>query len=155
MAPYPVSIDRIRKKEYPLLNKPAVVWRESLRRQDPGVSSLTLRLNNDSQKMSEIPSMGLGDGRAQPLGLFAYPAQSNMNGRRLPLDWAGRLRRSASKVNKEMYSLPDAAAFVATAQLDLSDPENAPDFTTPSFYKIFGFPDLGVSILRKDIVLFF
>ncbi|KAL8910765.1 MAG: hypothetical protein Q9171_003977 [Xanthocarpia ochracea] len=98
----------------------------------------------------EIPCMGLGDGRAQPLGLFAYPAQSNMDGRRLPLDWAGRLRRSASKVNSEIYSLLDAAAFVATAQLDLSDPENASDFTTLSFYKIFGFPDLGALIVRKD-----
>jgi molybdenum cofactor sulfurtransferase len=28
------------------------------------------------------------------LGLFAYPGQSNMSGRRLPLSWAGSTRRS-------------------------------------------------------------
>lgn len=87
----------------------------------------------------------------QTVGLFAYPAQSNMNGRRLPLDWPGRLRASALKAGRETYSLLDAAAFVATAQLDLSDHANAPDFTALSFYKIFGFPDLGALIVRKAI----
>ncbi|KAL8778658.1 MAG: hypothetical protein Q9213_007306 [Squamulea squamosa] len=98
----------------------------------------------------EIPSKGSSNNGAHPVGLFAYPAQSNMNGRRLPLGWLGRLRRSASKANREMYSLLDAAALVATTQLDLSDHENAPDFTALSFYKIFGFPDLGALIVRKD-----
>lgn len=99
----------------------------------------------------EIPSNELSDGRAHAVGLFAYPAQSNMNGRRLPLDWPGQLRRCASKGKSELYSLLDAAAYVATAQLDLSDHENAPDFTALSFYKIFGFPDLGALIVRKDV----
>ncbi|KAL8715617.1 MAG: hypothetical protein Q9220_000954, partial [cf. Caloplaca sp. 1 TL-2023] len=85
-----------------------------------------------------------------PTGLFAYPAQSNMNGRRLPLDWPGKLRRVTAQANRQIYSLLDAAAFVATAQLDLSDHDNAPDFTALSFYKIFGFPDLGALIVRKD-----
>ncbi|KAL8946808.1 MAG: hypothetical protein Q9222_006846 [Ikaeria aurantiellina] len=84
------------------------------------------------------------------IGLFAYPAQSNMNGRRLPLDWPGQVRRATAQANREVYSLLDAAAFVATAQLDLSDHLNAPDFTALSFYKIFGFPDLGALIVRKD-----
>lgn len=48
-----------------------------------------------------------------------------------------------------MYSLLDAAALVATAPLDLSNHEQAPDFTALSFYKIFGFPDLGALIVRK------
>jgi molybdenum cofactor sulfurtransferase len=34
--------------------------------------------------------------------------------------------------------------------LDLSDASTAPDFTALSFYKIFGFPDLGALIVRKD-----
>ena len=83
-----------------------------------------------------------------PVGLFAYPAQSNMNGRRLPLHWPGRLRATNS-ASREVYTLLDAAAFVATGQLDLSDEKNAPDFVALSFYKIFGFPDLGALIVRK------
>ncbi|MCJ1461443.1 hypothetical protein MMC07_000040 [Pseudocyphellaria aurata] len=86
----------------------------------------------------------------EDIGLFAYPAQSNMNGRRLPLSWPGRLRASNLKRHHQVYSLLDAAAFVSTAQLDLSDWENAPDFTALSFYKIFGFPDLGALLVRKD-----
>lgn len=82
-------------------------------------------------------------------GLFAYPAQSNMNGRRLPLDWPARLRRTTTRAHRRMYTLLDAAAYVATAQLDLSNHTNAPDFTALSFYKTFGFPDLGALIVRK------
>ncbi|KAK9372103.1 pyridoxal phosphate-dependent transferase [Lipomyces chichibuensis] len=83
------------------------------------------------------------------VGLFAYPAQSNMNGHRLPLDWPGRLRASSHAVSQKMYCLLDAAAYVTTRQLDLSNVETAPDFITLSFYKIFGFPDLGALIVRK------
>ncbi|MCJ1377461.1 hypothetical protein MMC17_000556 [Xylographa soralifera] len=82
-------------------------------------------------------------------GLFAYPAQSNLNGRRLPLDWSSRLRKSLDPAHKNIYTLLDAAAYVCTAQLDLSDAQSAPDFTALSFYKIFGFPDLGALIVRK------
>lgn len=82
-------------------------------------------------------------------GLFAYPAQSNMTGRRLPLTWCGRLRRLQKNNEQRIYSLLDAAAFVSTAPLDLSDGDGAPDFTVLSFYKIFGFPDLGALIIRK------
>ncbi|MCJ1319900.1 hypothetical protein MMC15_005236 [Xylographa vitiligo] len=83
-------------------------------------------------------------------GLFAYPAQSNLNGRRLPLDWSSRLRKSLDPAHKDIYTLLDAAAYVCTAQLDLSDARSAPDFTALSFYKIFGFPDLGALIVRKS-----
>lgn len=82
-------------------------------------------------------------------GLFAYPAQSNMNGHRLPLSWPGQVRRSSDPRHKNLYTLLDAAAYVSTAQLDLSDASNAPDFTALSFYKIFGYPDLGALIVRK------
>ena len=81
-------------------------------------------------------------------GLFAYPAQSNMNGRRLPLSWPGRLR--LSQHGKNTYSLLDAAALVSTCPLDLGNVRLAPDYTVLSFYKIFGFPDLGALIVRKD-----
>lgn len=81
------------------------------------------------------------------LSLFAYPAQSNMNGRRLPLSWSGDIR-SSNTPSSQVYTLLDAAAYVATAPLDLRDVDSAPDFTALSFYKIFGFPDLGALIVR-------
>ena len=89
-----------------------------------------------------------GSSSENKIGLFAYPAQSNMNGRRLPLGWTGRIRASNTP-GSQVFTLLDAAAYVATAQLDLKDPGNAPDFTALSFYKIFGFPDLGALIVRK------
>ncbi|KAF8859154.1 PLP-dependent transferase [Acephala macrosclerotiorum] len=85
------------------------------------------------------------------LGLFAYPGQSNMTGRRLPLSWAGKLRRSTHEVHQDTYTLFDAAALATTAPLNnvFADPDSAPDFTALSFYKVFGYPDLGGLIVRK------
>lgn len=84
------------------------------------------------------------------LGLFAYPGQSNMSGRRLPLSWAGEIRSSPALQNT--YTLLDCAALAMTSPLHqvFRDPDTAPDFTCVSFYKIFGFPDLGALIVRKD-----
>lgn len=85
-----------------------------------------------------------------PMGrplLFAYPAQSNMNGERLPLSWPTRIRSSVRHLST--YVLLDAAALVSTSPLDLSNHTTAPDFVAVSFYKIFGFPDLGALIVRK------
>lgn len=96
-------------------------------------------LSPNPQGTPEFPSVGL----------FAYPAQSNMNGRRLPLTWPGQLRASRHPQHQNVYSLLDAASFVSTAQLDLSDWHSAPDFTALSFYKIFGYPDLGALLVRK------
>lgn len=92
-----------------------------------------------------------GGGDAETPVLFAYPAQSNMDGRRLPLSWADRARRrSGSTTMRRAYSLLDAASLVSSSALDLSCAETAPDFTVLSFYKIFGFPDLGALIVRRD-----
>ena len=82
------------------------------------------------------------------IALFAYPSQSNMDGRRLPLSWTGCVR--SSRNSGKTYTLLDAAALVSTSPLDLSDSPQAPDFTVLSFNKIFGFPDLGALIVRKD-----
>jgi molybdenum cofactor sulfurtransferase len=82
-----------------------------------------------------------GDGNRP--GLFAYPAQSNFNGRRFPLEWVTQLREHPG-----WYSLLDAASYLTTTPLDYSTV--APDFTVLSFYKIFGFPDLGAIIVRRD-----
>lgn len=84
------------------------------------------------------------------LTLVAYPAQSNMDGRRLPLPWSDRFRQGRKPSSGRLYTLLDAAALAATSPLDLSDSETAPDFTVVSFYKIFGFPDLGALIVRRQ-----
>lgn len=84
------------------------------------------------------------------INLFAYPSQSNMNGHRLPSDWPGRIRRSTHPEHRSCFTLLDASAQVSTAQLDLSNYENAPDFVALSFYKIFGLPDLGCLLVRKE-----
>lgn len=88
--------------------------------------------------------------RRPGLGLFAYPGQSNMSGRRLPLSWTGAVRSSPALQNT--YTLLDCAALAMTSPLHevFRDPDTAPDFTCVSFYKIFGFPDLGALIVRKD-----
>jgi molybdenum cofactor sulfurtransferase len=91
----------------------------------------------------------MGVANADAPCLFAYPGQSNMTGRRLPLSWAKKLRQSSAPLHQNAYTLLDAAALATTAQLDFSDPDSAPDFTALSFYKIFGFPDLGGLIIRK------
>ncbi|KAI4255835.1 MAG: hypothetical protein LQ352_002353, partial [Teloschistes flavicans] len=98
----------------------------------------------------EAQPMSISNSPNQQAGLFAYPAQSNLNGRRLPLAWPGQLRSSQYPSNDKIYSLLDAAAFVSTSPLDFSDASQAPDFTVLSFYKMFGFPDLGALIVRKD-----
>lgn len=70
-----------------------------------------------------------------------------MNGERLPLDWPEKLRHSLRQPHA--YTLLDAAALVSTTSLNLSNHLFAPDFVALSFYKIFGFPDLGALIVRK------
>lgn len=110
----------------------------------------------DSQKedVSLIPGGGSGmHNRAKNIdspNLIGYPAQSNMNGHRTPANWAARIREVARSCDKRIYTLLDAAAYCSSAQLDLSDPNTAPDFITLSFYKIFGMPDLGALIVRKS-----
>lgn len=82
--------------------------------------------------------------------LFAYPGQSNMDGTRYPLDWSHRLKSLGKPSGNSLFTLLDAAALAATSSMDLSDSETAPDFTVVSFSKIFGFPDLGALIVRRQ-----
>jgi len=84
------------------------------------------------------------------LQLLAYPGQSNMTGRRLPWKWCEEARKPCLSLRQRFYTLYDAAGLVSTSHLDLSDASSAPNFTVLSFYKIFGFPDLGALIVRKD-----
>lgn len=81
------------------------------------------------------------------VGLFAWPAQSNLSGQRLPLDWSSQIR---SAWGGSVYTLLDASSYVSTSPLSLMDPQMAPDLTVLSFYKIFGYPPLGCLVIRKD-----
>ncbi|CAG8945753.1 unnamed protein product [Penicillium salamii] len=91
----------------------------------------------------------LGTAQSKAPRLFAFPAQSNMNGRRLPVRWCEQIRSAANEASN-VFTLLDASSFVSTAPLDLGKATGAPDFTALSFYKIFGFPDLGALIVRKS-----
>lgn len=74
--------------------------------------------------------------------LFAYPAQSNFSGVQHPLEWVSRAQARGWDV------LLDAAAFVPTTRLDLS--QGHPDFVAVSFYKMFGYPTgLGALVARR------
>jgi molybdenum cofactor sulfurtransferase len=75
--------------------------------------------------------------------LFAFPAQSNFSGVKHPLE----LIRTAQ--DHGYHVVLDAAAFVPTNRLDLS--EVSPDFVCVSFYKMFGFPTgVGVLLARRN-----
>ena len=82
--------------------------------------------------------------------LFGYPGQSNMTGHRSPVNWCRRIREASTPENDAVYTMYDAAALVSNSPLNLSNAGDAPDFTALSFYKIFGFPDLGALIVRKQ-----
>lgn len=105
--------------------------------------------------ISELRTMGNDLQQQKVPKLFAFPAQSNMNGRRLPVRWCQQVRHAAKEVGGTVFTLLDAASLVSTSPLDLGDASAAPDFTALSFYKIFGFPDLGALIVRKDVAHIF
>ncbi len=93
----------------------------------------------------ERPSCSL-----RPRVLFGYPGQSNLSGYRPPQGWCSRIYELRKSHGQQIFSLYDAAARLPTASLDLSNPLDAPDFTALSFYKIFGLPDLGALVIRKE-----
>ena len=75
--------------------------------------------------------------------LFAYPAQSNASGVQHSLKWIKKAQELGWDV------LLDAAAFVPTSKLDLS--EYMPDFVSVSFYKMFGYPTgIGCLLIKKS-----
>jgi selenocysteine lyase/cysteine desulfurase len=85
----------------------------------------------------------------QPKGagprLFSYPAQSNFSGVQHPLEWIEVARAKGWDV------LVDAAAFVPTNRLDLS--QWKPDFIPLSFYKLFGYPTgIGCLLARRAVL---
>jgi molybdenum cofactor sulfurtransferase len=101
---------------------------------------------------------GSGSRKAESTGstshLFAFPAEENFAGRKYPLEWIKKFQ--TTDFGKKFvdggnwYVLLDAAAYVATNQLNLT--QTPADFVVLSFYKIFGFPNLGALIVRNEIV---
>lgn len=87
-------------------------------------------------------------GSQNVLTLFAFPGQSNMTGRKLPIDWTEQVA-SLQQNGRQLYTLLDVASLAATSPLTL-DFATAADFTCVSFYKIFGLPDLGGLIVKKS-----
>ncbi|GAB7357617.1 hypothetical protein MBLNU459_g0117t1 [Dothideomycetes sp. NU459] len=61
--------------------------------------------------------------------------------------WPGKIRKTFHKA--ATYTLLDAAALASTAPLSLADTATAPDFVALSFYKIFGFPNVGALLVQK------
>ncbi|KAF9160599.1 hypothetical protein DFQ26_005362 [Actinomortierella ambigua] len=99
--------------------------------------------NDDDDTMTTIPSTSYN--------LFAYPAQCNFSGRRFPLSWSKVIREQFSSRTSKTLVLLDAASYVMTSALSLSDLDTAPDFMVVSFYKMFGFPTgLGCLIVKTE-----
>ena len=77
--------------------------------------------------------------------LFAFPAQSNFSGVKHPLELIPHAQKQGWDV------CLDAAAFVPTSRLDLS--QIKPEFVSMSFYKMFGYPTgLGALLVRKSVL---
>ncbi|RGB28905.1 pyridoxal phosphate-dependent transferase [Rhizophagus diaphanus] len=84
--------------------------------------------------------------------LFAYPAQCNFSGIRFPLNWIQKIKRFNKNNNSKILVLLDAAAYVSSSLLSLSEVDTSPDFVTISFYKMFGFPTgLGALIVKNEL----
>jgi molybdenum cofactor sulfurtransferase len=82
--------------------------------------------------------------------LFAFPAQCNFSGKKYPLSWIANWRQRHRHTKAQWLILLDAASYVSTATLDLS--QYQPDFVPISFYKIFGFPTgIGALLVRNSI----
>lgn len=89
--------------------------------------------------------------------LLVYPAQSNFNGFKYPIDCLKNIKNGClnsyvkkhlGKINCNWYILLDAASFAASNKLNLSKVQ--PDFLCLSFYKIFGFPTgLGALLIKN------
>jgi len=96
-------------------------------------------LRVDEQKLNEILSANTNAKDK----LLAFPAQSNVSGVKHDLSWIKKAQDLGWDV------LLDAAAFVPTCQLDLS--QHQANFVSISFYKIFGYPTgIGCLFIRKD-----
>ncbi|EFJ44557.1 hypothetical protein VOLCADRAFT_64703 [Volvox carteri f. nagariensis] len=88
---------------------------------------------------------------APTYSLFAFPAEDNFAGvLKYPLSWV-RGVQSRSTDSHRWLVMVDAAAYVPTQPLDLS--QTPIDFVDLSFYKMFGYPTgLGALIIKTNLV---
>jgi molybdenum cofactor sulfurtransferase len=92
----------------------------------------------------DIRNADLSMSKTRPV-LVSWLGQSNFSGQRYPsAEWTRYLRSTHPRV----FTLIDASALSTTAPPNLT--EIQPDFVCMSFYKIFGHPDLGALIVRKE-----
>lgn len=85
--------------------------------------------------------------------LFVFPGEENFAGKKYPLEWIRKFKETnfGQKFNKgRWFTCLDAAAYLPTNRLDLS--EVPADFVVLSFYKIFGYPNIGALIVRNDVL---
>lgn len=85
--------------------------------------------------------------------LYSYSAQSHLDGRQYPISWTRKLKQAHT--SERAYTLLDCASYASTSPLDMSHPDFDADFVVLSLYKIFGFPDLGVLLVKNDAASIF
>lgn len=78
--------------------------------------------------------------------LFAYPPQSNFNGKKYPLEWVNDYQKIDEKI---AHVLIDCAAFTPTCELDLS--KYPAHFVAISLLKMFGYPG-GALLVKNDVM---
>ncbi|KAF9093461.1 hypothetical protein BGX23_003282 [Mortierella sp. AD031] len=119
----------------------------------PNESTQHLAIDTDSDSDSDSNYGNDNDNDSEPIyNLFAYPAQCNFGGRRFPLSWPAQIKNRLDTPTQKNLVLLDAASYVMTAELDLSNHAISPDFVVVSFYKMFGFPTgLGAVIVKTEL----
>lgn len=87
--------------------------------------------------------------------LFAYPAQSNFNGMKYPLEWCeqvqrGHLHPSGVNCHGNWHVVLDLSALIPTSSISLDNWQ--PDFAVLSFYKWLGYPTgLGALLVHRRV----
>ncbi|KAG0208544.1 hypothetical protein BGX28_000548 [Mortierella sp. GBA30] len=118
----------------------------------PSPNSSISNLVSTSSVPSGIDKADASEADATTYNLFAYPAQCNFGGRRYPLLWTSQIKNCLDTRTTKNLVLLDAASYVMTSELDLSDHASSPDFVVVSFYKMFGFPTgLGAVIVKTEL----
>lgn len=85
--------------------------------------------------------------------LFAFPPEGNFAGIKYPLDWVNKFRSTdfpEKFAHGRWFTLLDSAAYLPTHELNLK--KYPADFVVVSFYKLFGFPNLGALIVKNEII---
>lgn len=110
------------------------------------------RVANDNELESEGRRKSSSD--SNTAHLFAYPIEENFAGKKYPLSWVKKFQNTdfGNKFVRggKWYVLLDAAAYLATNSLNLT--EVPADFVVMSFYKLFGFPNLGALVVKNNVI---